>query len=328
MLQNRAALKEGKNLLAFSAGVDSSALLFLLLEEKISFDIAIVDYGVREQSKDEVAYAKSLAQEHGFECFVHQAKMIEKNFEANARKIRYDFFDSLIEQHNYTNLLTAHHLGDRFEWMLMQFCKGAGCVELAGMRSLEKRQGYKLIRPLLHLDKSDLLEYLHKTKRHYFIDASNSDEKYTRNTFRHNYALPLLEQYKKGIAKSFAYIDEDSELLSEEIEIEHSNALAYFPTSKNMRANIIAIDRELKRRGKLLSADEKKLLREEKSLVVGRVFVVVQTPTYTFIAPFIKQKSMPKEFKEKMRRLKIDAKLRGYLASDEATVSLLSLLFA
>ena len=54
-------IKNQKNLLAFSAGVDSVALFFLLLEQNISFDIAIVDYNLRAQSKDEISYAKELA---------------------------------------------------------------------------------------------------------------------------------------------------------------------------------------------------------------------------------------------------------------------------
>ena len=54
-------LKDGKNLLAFSGGVDSTALFFLLLREKIPFDIAIVNYQTREQSSEEVAYAKEPA---------------------------------------------------------------------------------------------------------------------------------------------------------------------------------------------------------------------------------------------------------------------------
>jgi len=47
-------IKTNKNLLAFSAGVDSSALFFILKQNNIDFDIAIVDYNLRAQSKDEV----------------------------------------------------------------------------------------------------------------------------------------------------------------------------------------------------------------------------------------------------------------------------------
>ena len=47
----KSLLKTKKNLLAFSAGIDSSALFFILLENGIEFDVAIVDYGIRKSSK-------------------------------------------------------------------------------------------------------------------------------------------------------------------------------------------------------------------------------------------------------------------------------------
>ena len=47
MILDFSKIKNSKNLLAFSGGVDSTALFFLLLKENISFDIAIVNYNVR-----------------------------------------------------------------------------------------------------------------------------------------------------------------------------------------------------------------------------------------------------------------------------------------
>ncbi|MDQ7068536.1 MAG: ATP-binding protein [Sulfurimonas sp.] len=40
-------------------------------------------------------YAQSLAQKYNFTCHTYKAPKIETNFEANARKIRYDFFETL-----------------------------------------------------------------------------------------------------------------------------------------------------------------------------------------------------------------------------------------
>ena len=196
-------LESSKNLLAFSGGGDSTALLFLLLDNNVKFDIAIVDYQVRDQSKKEVAYAKELANKHDFKCHVLLASVPESNFEANARMVRYDFFNELIKEYEYDNLLTAHHLGDRFEWTLMQFCKGAGCVELSGMKEFEKRDRYNLLRPLLGHEKSELLSYLNANNLKYFEDESNLDEKYQRNYFRANHSKPLLEKYASGIKKAF-----------------------------------------------------------------------------------------------------------------------------
>ena len=109
-------LHRGKNLLAFSGGVDSSALFFLLLKEKIPFDIAIVNYQVRDASASEIAYAQELAKKHDKQCFLLKVKLSSENFEAQARKVRYDFFETLIVEHHYTNLLTGHQLNDRLEW--------------------------------------------------------------------------------------------------------------------------------------------------------------------------------------------------------------------
>jgi len=321
-------LQTSKNLLAFSAGVDSSALFFILKELKIPFDIAIVDYALRDQSKEEVLYAKELADRYEKKCFVKEAEEITKNFEATARAIRYTFFEELIKKHNYDNLLTAHHLGDRFEWFLMQFCKGAGCAELSGMQEIEEYEEYRLVRPLLDLDKNDLLAYLQNNAIHYFEDASNNDEKYKRNYFRHHHTQALLERYKSGIKKSFEYIDKDKSILIQKQEIKTINKLALF-LQKSSRSDIYHIDKYLKSIGHIITKDERELLEKEKSVVIGRKYIVSRLKDHILIAPYYtKTKSFTKTFKEKMRELKVDPKLRPYLAEDEEALLFLSRLFS
>ena len=239
-------LKDKKNLLAFSAGIDSTALFFLLLKHGIKFDIAIVNYHTRLQSDDEVKYAKELSKRHDLKCYTLDAPKIEKNFEAKAREIRYNFFEETINSHDYDNLITAHHLGDGFEWMLMQFCKGAGCAEIAGMLKEQNRGYYTLVRPLLHLEKQELLDYLDKYKIKYFVDESNLNKEIKRNSFRHNHSAPLLDKYLSGIKKSFDYIDQDRESLIPEIVIQTIRDFTYFKSSYNQRADIFAIDKVLK----------------------------------------------------------------------------------
>ena len=307
-------LRENKNLLAFSAGVDSTALLFLLHQNNIKFDIAIVNYGVREQSKEEVAYAQSLAMKYNFTCHTLDAQKITQNFEAKARAIRYDFFEELIKEYHYTNLITAHHLGDRFEWMLMQFCKGAGCIELSGMKEIQNRENFTLMRPLLHLDKSELLKYLQSQQIQYFEDETNFDESIKRNLFRHQHTQPLLEKHLRGIKKSFEYIDEDVDTLRQEIKISQINNLAYFKSSHNKRTDIFTIDKYLKQNHYLASAGEREQLKSTKTLVVGRKFIVTQENNFVFILPYEKEvEKISKEFKEECRLLKIEPKLRPYL---------------
>lgn len=320
MLENSSLdiLKNKKNLLAFSAGVDSSALFFLLLKNDIKFDIAIVNYNVRKQSQEELQYAKELALIHNLKIHILNAPKIDKNFEAKAREIRYDFFEELIQTYHYENLITAHHLGDRFEWMLMQFCKGAGCAEIAGMQMVQHRNSYTLVRPLLKLDKQELFTYLHANNIKYFEDESNFDEDIKRNSFRHSYASPLLDKYLDGIKKSFDYLDEDRATLVQEVAIKNIKDFAYFKRLHNRRADIFVIDKYLKSKEYMLSASERELLKTQSTTVVGRKFLVNQEKDFVFIAPYSQEDfHMPKEFKEECRILKINPKLRPYLYENE-----------
>ena len=306
-------LKKRRNLLAFSGGADSTALLFLLQEHEINFDIAIVDYGVREQSKAEVAYAKELAKRFGFLCFVKEAAPISSNFEAEARKIRYDFFKELIKRYDYDTLLSAHHLGDRLEWFLMQFTKGAGCAELVGMQIQEQRECYLLVRPLLNYDKKDILAYLKKNNIRYFHDTSNDTTHYKRNLFRHRFANELLAHYKEGIRRSFAYMDEDKKSLFHETDIIHIDELTcIFRTTP--RSDLLHIDAILKQRGQLISAHEKELLKQGKNSVLGRKVLVTFFKNIIVLSPYLTEKvTMTKDFKEECRLLGIEPKLRPYL---------------
>ncbi len=298
--------------MAFSAGVDSSALFFLLLEHNIAFDIALVNYGVRQQSKKEEAYALFLAQKYNLKAHIVHAPRFENNFEKSARDFRYDFFDKLMAQYAYDNLITAHQLNDKLEWFLMRLTKGAGAVELVGLESLSRRKGYHLVRPLLHYSKEELLDYLHRHGHHYFVDQSNTHEKYERNYFRREFSDRLLEQYQEGIKRSFAYLKEDKEqLLKAEVVSYHEKEL-YLLSYEDAYLIPRLVDRYLKILGYLLSSAQRAILKNESSVVFGDSWAVEIGRNLIYIAPYRKL-SMPKIFKEQCRKLGIPKKIRPYL---------------
>ena len=177
MILDFSAVKNQKNLLAFSAGIDSTALFFLLLENNISFDMAIVNYNLRTQSKEELAYAKELAHKYKKEIFIYEIILEStSNFEKKARDIRYTFFEEIIIKNQYKNLITAHQLNDKLEWFMMQLSKGAGLVELIGFNEFEQKENYKIYKPLLDISKDELEKYLIENNYSYFVDQSNFDE--------------------------------------------------------------------------------------------------------------------------------------------------------
>jgi len=78
-----------KNLLAFSAGIDSTALYYLLKQEDIPFDIALVNYQTRPQSDAEAHYAQTLAKENGKNAYILTHPLSGSDFEQQARQILY-----------------------------------------------------------------------------------------------------------------------------------------------------------------------------------------------------------------------------------------------
>jgi tRNA(Ile)-lysidine synthase len=316
-------LKNKKNLLAFSAGVDSSALFFLLLEHGISFDIALVNYGTREASDAEEAHTKVLAKKH--QCFCHSIKAphFQGNFEKQARDFRYEFFESLIHLEGYDTLLTAHQLNDQLEWFLMRLSKGAGVSELLGLEPVTDKEDYLLVRPLLGYSKEELLAYLHENKYPYFVDESNGDEKYERNVFRKQFSDTLISNYKEGIRRSFTYLRNDKKTLQNNYKILHANKQLIILHIENSDAKIIAADKALKTLGYLLSAKQRQEISAKHSLVVGGAWALEMSADVLFIAPYVAC-VMPKTFKELCRTHTIPAKIRPYLFKENIDPTSLS----
>jgi len=305
-------LQNKKNLLAFSAGIDSSALFFLLLENNIKFDIAIVDYGIRAQSKEEVAHAKSLAKEYKLFCHTIQAPKFESHFEKYARDFRYEFFDSLVTIEGYDNILTAHQLNDQLEWLLMRLTKGAGVSELLGLEAISKRENYTLIRPLLDYSKKELLKYLQSNDYPYFVDESNSDTKYERNKFRNKFSNALISEYSEGIRRSFTYLKKDKEQLENSFKTIISEKKLRIIELTSIVSKVKATDLALKELGYLLSASQRKEIEKEDSLVIGGVWAVELKDNMLYICPYMTI-DMPKAFKEACRVAKIPSKIRPYI---------------
>ncbi len=311
------AVKESKNLLAFSAGIDSTALFFLLLKQNIPFDIAIVNYNVRVQSKDEVSYTKELALKYNKKIFIKEVKLeATSNFEKTAREIRYSFFEEIITQNSYDTLITAHQLNDKLEWFLMQFTKGAGLIELIGFNEFEEKENYKIYKPLLKITKNELENFLKLENIKYFIDKSNFDEKYKRNYFRHNFSDKLLNEFKNGIKNSFEYLENDLNSLNINLNpIKKINELEIFENQNDDNLNIRIIDLSLKKRGFLLSSAQRQEILKQKEITISHKINISISNNFIWIAPF-ENLIMDKKFKEFCRINKIPKNIRAYIYSN------------
>jgi len=299
------------NLLAFSAGVDSSALFFILLKQNIPFDIAIVNYHKRQQSKDEINYAKELAKRYNKQLYIKDCFLDNSNFEAKARDCRYKFFEELSKKYGYKNLYIAHQLNDKFEWFLMQMSKGAGLKEILSMERVEKRGLFTIHRPLIEMSRDEILNYLEENGIKYFIDSSNEEMKYRRNYFRKEFASKFIQEFKNGVKRSFSYLEEDKKLLFHKDWKQEKEFYSFKKISPQI--DIKKADLILKELNYLLTKPQRdEIILQNFSIVIGGKIAIDNNENYIFIAPYENIK-MDKKFKEKMRVKRIPPKVRGYL---------------
>ncbi len=310
-------LRKGWNLLAFSGGVDSTALFFLLMDGGVEFDIVIVNYNTRESSKDEEEYAKTLAREYGKRCFALSVEPPKKNFEAEARRIRYDFFEEIIAKQGYQNLITAHQLNDRLEWLLMRLAKGAGITELVGGESVQQRAFGTLVKPLFNTSRAAIYDYLKSSNIKYFEDSSNIDQKYERNAIRAEFATSFMQKYESGVKRSFEILQKEAKYFSTQF-FELSSLIVFRSNGDAFNGSNISL--ALKKLGYLVSAEQRAEILKSYDAVVGGAFAVSKNKNgLIFISPFQKV-AMDAKFKDRCRVLNIPPKNRGYLFANEIDV--------
>ena len=193
-------------LVAVSGGPDSICLLQLLyrLRKTIDFEIGIAHINHRlrgQESDDEEKFVRKLAKDLSVPMFVHSEDVMATadelgiSFELAARKVRFDYFEKIMQQENYNKTALGHHRNDQVETILHRLMRGAGLNGLAGMRLV---RDHKYIRPLLHVTQPEIMNWLKTENLSYKIDSSNESQSYMRNRIRLR-LIPELEHYNPDL---------------------------------------------------------------------------------------------------------------------------------
>jgi tRNA(Ile)-lysidine synthase len=190
-----------------SGGLDSTALLDLLCRADLRPVAAHVNYGLRgADSNGDERFVRSLCADAEVPCFVHRARPDGDNVQARARAIRYRFFGDVAKDVGASVVMTAHHRDDQAETLLLHLFRGTGPVGLAGIpasRPLTPGSDVTVVRPLLHVGRSEIEAYARARALRWREDASNREADYRRNVVRHE-ILPLVEQRFGGATNSIA----------------------------------------------------------------------------------------------------------------------------
>ena len=171
---------------AVSGGPDSLALSFLakILEIKrlVKVKYFIVDHKLRRESTSEAIYVKKILKNYliNLEILSWNGAKPKKNIQSIARDKRYELLISRAKKYKIKNILLGHHLDDLFENFFLRILRGSGLNGLISLDKKTKKNEVNLIRPLINVDKKDLIYISKKIFESYVEDPTNQDDKYKR----------------------------------------------------------------------------------------------------------------------------------------------------
>ncbi|MEL7588125.1 MAG: tRNA lysidine(34) synthetase TilS, partial [Prolixibacteraceae bacterium] len=191
-------------ILAVSGGVDSMVMLDLFQQIGQEFVVAHCNFRLRGAESDtEETFLRDWCGERDIELYVKHfdtreyANLTGVSVEMAARKLRYDWFFELMDELSFQYVATAHHQDDLVETMLVNLTRGTGIRGLAGIMPKNGR----IIRPLLFMNRPQILAYAADHHISYKNDSSNDELLYQRNMIRHR-IIPLFEALNPAFRKN------------------------------------------------------------------------------------------------------------------------------
>jgi tRNA(Ile)-lysidine synthase len=204
--ENKLFTKDDFLILAVSGGVDSTVLVDLCKTAGFQCIVAHVNFNLRkEESERDEIFVTQLATGANVGVLIKDVNTTEYaslnnlSIQVAARILRYEWFESLRQAYTANNkdgkvkgkylVVTAHHMDDSVETMLMNLFRGTGITGLRGI--MPKHEN--LVRPLLCFTKNEIVDYANSEGLLWVEDSSNQLDKYTRNYFR-NQLIPMLRK--------------------------------------------------------------------------------------------------------------------------------------
>lgn len=198
---------------AVSGGADSVCLLHVLFEIAprwpLQLSVLHLDHGLRGAESDEDArFVKNLADSLQLPAHMARARLEtsgEANLEQAGREARHDFFLSFLRAGTLDRIATAHTRSDQAETVLFRLLRGAGTAGLAGIRPVIEPG---IVRPLLGLDREEIIQYLTERRVSWREDSSNASLEFARNRIRRKLLPQLRSEWNPGLDETLARLSD------------------------------------------------------------------------------------------------------------------------
>lgn len=219
--------------IAVSGGADSVALLRAISHLKDAnggegrIIVAHFNHGWRgEQSDADADFVECLAGELGRPYRggkvtgpYPESPNVNNQSENSARNQRYEFLVETARSEGARYLATAHTLNDQVETVLHRILRGTGLKGLGGIpRHRQLTESVTVVRPMLSIERDEILEYLSSRSQDFRTDSSNLDCNYTRNRIREQ-LLPLLkDEFNPEVATALLRLGNLAQNAQDEID--------------------------------------------------------------------------------------------------------------
>lgn len=258
-------------LAAVSGGPDSVTLAHVLLtlakEYSLRLGIAHLNHCLRKEAADnDEAFVADFARRLNLTCFIEKKDVAafrranHLSLEEAARRVRYDFYDRIAAKHGFNKIALGHHSNDNAELLLMNLLRGSGPLGLSGISPV--RAG-KIVRPLIHLKRSEIIAYASEKKLPYVTDISNADLTFRRNRIRRHLIPELEKNYNPRIVDTLnrlAAILRDEEQWIEDCLSSRFNRCVSAKGSETIIFDLVGFD-------KLAVAAQRRMIRKAISAV-------------------------------------------------------------
>lgn len=173
-------IDSGTYVLAVSGGVDSVVLLDLLFAQKgLNLIVAHFDHGIRKESEKDRKFVHKLSTKYGLKFEYAREELGFGASEQLARERRYAFLNMVLDKYSAKAIITAHHKDDLIETALINISRGTNRSGISSLKSTSK-----IIRPMLELEKSEIINYALSNNLTWCEDSTNKSDRYLRNRVR------------------------------------------------------------------------------------------------------------------------------------------------
>jgi tRNA(Ile)-lysidine synthase len=224
-------LFEKRFLIACSGGKDSVALTHLCHRSGLDFALAHCNFQLRGKESDlDEALVQELGKSIKIEVYVKRFDTVgyinknKLNVQLAARELRYNWFEKLQREKDFSYVLTAHHALDALETFIINLSRGSGLEGLTGIPD----RNQSLRRPLLIFDQEQIAAFAKSEKLLWREDQSNAEDYYLRNRIRHYIVPELLKlegNFMSGFKKTLRHLSGSQALVRGHIETLRSEIL-------------------------------------------------------------------------------------------------------